>query len=134
MIYTEKHEIPLYDRQLIIVIGTEEEGDKFFSEKTNNCGHNSDDHYACAVMADYNKTGCQTLFLQLNDQYLKNGKIDEGLIAHECLHLVDLVWESVGGRHHPDHSEPSCYLIQFFVNLAHKAITNYDDRNSTTAR
>lgn len=129
----ERHEIPLYDRELIILIGSEKEGDKYFRENTDNYDHRSEHHYACAVSCTLNETGAQTMFLQFIDEHLKSGKIDNGMIAHECLHTVDHVWTDLGCHHHSGHPEPSCYLIAYFVNLAHAAIKKYNDRNSTTA-
>jgi hypothetical protein len=57
---------------------------------------------------------------------IHQGDISHGNVAHECLHIANRVWESVGGELDYRNDEPLCYLLGFLVDCVHKIIS--DDR------
>lgn len=47
-------------------------------------------------------------------------KADQGVIAHECLHIVGMLYEYIGAKLDEVNDEPQCYLLQFLVDECNK--------------
>ncbi len=43
-----------------------------------------------------------------------------GVLAHECLHLVDMIFRNYGVKPDFKNDEPNAYLLEYFVNEAMK--------------
>lgn len=47
--------------------------------------------------------------------WLKNRKIGNETIAHECLHAVNSIFDNRGVVHDWENDEPQCYLLSWFM-------------------
>lgn len=46
--------------------------------------------------------------------------VDVGIIAHECKHAINMMYEHLGIKHDLENDEHECYLLGYFVNLTYK--------------
>lgn len=68
---------------------------------------------ACAFRT-YKKNGAALYFLAFEK------KVTPGIIAHESLHLVGLIYEDIHAILDIENDEPQCYLIEWIVDECHK--------------
>lgn len=50
---------------------------------------------------------------------------DRGLIAHEALHIVGYVFQTIKAKMDIDNDEPQCYLLGWVVDEIYKAVEKY---------
>lgn len=55
-----------------------------------------------------------------------NQTLTYGMIAHEALHIVDYLFESIGHEYNYQNNEPGTYLIEYIVNTI---MQHFIDRN-----
>jgi len=72
---------------------------------------------AC-VFRNYRKNGSAVYFMAFE----KN--INPGIIAHESLHLVGLIYEDIHAILEIENDEPQCYLIEWIVNQCYNFLNN----------
>lgn len=100
-------EIPLYKGQLVVIICDE-------IEKIKNIAPNfpHSEIFAHSYGKEYN--GEEGYFILLNPQS-KQAKITNGIIAHEALHIVNILFQQRGVGYQLDNDEHACYLLQWIV-------------------
>lgn len=75
--------------------------------------------YASAIK-HYNKGNCYSIVLNFDRE--DSLKITHGIIAHECLHIVNMILVDRGVLPDFNNDEPLTYLLEYITNKVHKFI------------
>lgn len=51
-----------------------------------------------------------------------------GELAHECKHIVNLIFSNKGAKLSLVNDEPECYFLEKIVDMAHRAIVDYNKK------
>ena len=54
--------------------------------------------------------------------FLNNENINVGVIAHECKHLVNLVFDLIGQKLDTNNDELECYFLGYITNIVFKLL------------
>lgn len=63
--------------------------------------------------------------IYIHPQYID----DHGTIAHEALHIVGYIFNSIKCKMDLDNDEPQCYLLGWVVDEVYKAIDKFKKKN-----
>lgn len=100
-------EIPLYKGMLVVILC-----DNVDELKHNSPNFSHSQIFAHSYGKEYN--GEEGYFVLLNPKS-KQAKITEGIIAHEALHVVNILFQQRGVGYQLDNDEHACYLLQWIV-------------------
>ena len=106
-------EIPIYKGQLVIVLC---DNSTEFKERYSNFPHN--EIFAHSFGREFKGEEGYFILLNTNSKY---AKITQGVIAHEALHIVNILFEQRGVSYQLDNDEHACYMLQWVVD----EINNY---------
>jgi len=101
--------IPIYGGSLNIHVTPDAEFDKLLAEV------NYEGELECDACCIYNVDGGRCY-----DLIFKEGRIQHGLIAHECFHLTMRIMKEVNKAYDVSNDEPEAYLIQFLVSTVYE--------------
>lgn len=113
MFYKNIHRLPIYNSFLFQIIVSDD------VEKINKMTNSNDKYYyACCIKTKHNiKNGISEkgITIVLNPHYT-NCKITAGIIAHECIHVKNMIFETIGYKPKTNNDEAEAYFIEYLVN------------------
>lgn len=101
-------DIPLYKGKLIIILCDDSKLVKDLCPD-----FQAKELFAHAYNGDYK--GYDGFFVILNP-FLENYKITNGVVAHEALHIVNMLFMNRKVEYQLDNDEHTCYLLEWVVN------------------
>lgn len=107
--------VPLYQQKVLFVIAQE----VFYVNKKLGINFNSNDEVFASTYYNFNykETNTSLILLNFNND---TASITHGIIAHECCHLVEAIFERVGAKHNIDNPESFTYLLEYLVDELYK--------------
>ena len=113
-------QVPLYNYYFKIIVSDDIEELKK-DKDVGNVYKKDDMHFAQTI--DYstliNKINQDCIFIVLNPKH-PTSKLTHGIIAHECLHCVNMLMDSRGHKADRNNDEPDAYLLAWFVDETYK--------------
>lgn len=108
MLYKAK--VPIYYGELHVIISDDFTKHGRFDKSVN-------DYKAIATTIGESKWG-----IFINPKHIN----EHSVIAHEALHIVGYIFESIKCKMDLDNDEPQCYLLGWVVEQTYKAIKKYN--------
>jgi hypothetical protein len=103
-------DIPIYKGKLIIVLCDD-------AKELNLKGFDRKVLYAHAFVGEYR--GYEGYYIILNPLN-PHASLNSGTVAHESLHIVNMLFENRGVVYRLDEDEHACYLLDWITNSVHK--------------
>jgi len=104
------HRLPIYDSHLFqVIIGDE-------TDKINKAINQNQENYFASCWRNNHgpkRLKCITIVLNITD---KIDLVTAGIIAHECVHAKNMLFEKIGFRPDVDNDEAEAYLMEYLVN------------------
>jgi hypothetical protein len=122
MFYKNIERLPIYNSYLFQIIVSDE------TEKINkHIGQKYDYYYGVCIKTKHNlkkDTFDKGITIVLNPNCYSN-KITAGIIAHECIHVKNMIFKSIGYKPKRDNDEAEAYFVDYLVNK----VTNFYNKS-----
>lgn len=128
MFYKKIHRLPIYDSHLFQVIVGDD------TNKINKAiNQNQEDYFASCWRNSYGpkRLKCITIILNPTD---KINSITPGIIAHECIHAKNMLFQSIGYKPKVKNDEAEAYLMEYLMNYTmnfYNKITKLNNENNS---
>lgn len=113
MFYKQIHRLPMYSSFLFQVIISDD------IEKINkHLGFDEEEYYAVCYKTAHNcKNGnCNKGITVVLNPNCRDNKITAGIIAHECVHVKNMVFQAIGYKPKRSNDEAEAYFVEYLVN------------------
>lgn len=130
MFYSKIHRLPIYDSHLFQVIISDN------IEKINKIlKQNRDSYFASCWRHLYGIKNNRCITIVLNIK-LKNNIINAGIIAHECVHAKNMLFESIGYKVKINNDEAEAHLVEYLMNYTYNfynKVNKIENENYSTS-
>ena len=106
-----KFTLPIYDQDICFI----NTNDYIKLNRLHNTNEDSEPLAFASTL--YNKKGIRYYAIVVNT---KHSEISIGIIAHECLHIVNMIFGVVGIKADNGNDEAQAYLLEYLMNEAMK--------------